>query len=501
MPSQPHAPDGDEYRYIQMLFKDAETTEGSIKSDRDLEISIIQDTPVGPQASEVMETSSQQAIHAQQRVDLSGSGHPMPPYPLQHVKQIIPPSKQPAAPWQQSSSWSSKRGRNAAGLGNGNSFASSSSSRGRSNQAYAFEDMSFDKYSTKSTANCFSAFLFRRKKDSRLNLACSVLPRHSVSLHGAVRESFDDGASDLTAVEVYSNDINWICRTRSVGLCEVHRVIVRGKQMIAKVPKARLPFELSLRAQADILNEAKLISALPSHRNIVQFGGLVNDEIAGQRPVLLTEMVSMTSLADFLQERQALYGEGQWRPNRLVAMGWCLGMERGLAFLHSRQPPLVHADLKPANLILSEDLNNIKIADFGLGSSVDHSEARDPSVWERQRNFGTGTYRYMAPELAERICAPNEQTDVYSSAIIMWEICTGMMAFSHAIHLLADENVRKFLRPPVDRIGWVPLINVIEAAWHQEPARRPTASKICDDLQGLIKQSQTRFQRLRACFL
>ena len=271
--------------------------------------------------------------------------------------------------------------------------------------------------------------------------------------------------------------------------------------MIAKVPKARLPFELSLRAQADIHNEAKLISTIPPHRNIVQFQGFINDELAGQCPVVLTEMVSMISLADFLQERQTLYGEGQWRPNRMVSLGWCLGMEKGLAFLHSRQPPLIHSDLKPANLILSEDLTNIKIADFGLGSSVDHSEARDPSVWERQRNFGTGTYRYMAPELADRACAPNEQTDVYSSAIIVWEICTGMMAFSHAIHLLADENLRKFLRPPVDRIGWMPLINVVEAAWHQEPSRRPTASMICDEFQWLIKQSQTRFQRFRACFL
>ena len=55
-----------------------------------------------------------------------------------------------------------------------------------------------------------------------------------------------------------------------------------------------------------------------------------------------------------------------WRPPHARALRHAAQMFRALEYLHSRVPPMVHRDVKPANLLVSADLETIKLADFGV---------------------------------------------------------------------------------------------------------------------------------------
>ncbi len=91
-----------------------------------------------------------------------------------------------------------------------------------------------------------------------------------------------------------------------------------------------------------------------------------------------------------------------------------LDAARGINYLHTLQPPVLHRDLKSANLLVDSSLRVLKVADFGLART---RELCVPSpVLTGQR----GTFQWMAPEV---IMGHNygEPADVYSFAIIMWE--------------------------------------------------------------------------------
>jgi len=151
------------------------------------------------------------------------------------------------------------------------------------------------------------------------------------------------------------------------------------------------------------------------------------------------------------------------------------GAARGMAYLHSGSPPVLHRDLKSPNLLLDESFT-VKICDFGLSRI-------------KSRNGMTGnlgTVQWMAPEvLANKSYA--EPVDVYSFGIILWELLSGECPHKGMGSVECAQAVYfKKLRPEIP--SWCPprLSTLIESCWHHEPSRRPTFQailKIFDDLQ------------------
>ncbi|KAE9402581.1 kinase-like protein, partial [Gymnopus androsaceus JB14] len=99
----------------------------------------------------------------------------------------------------------------------------------------------------------------------------------------------------------------------------------------------------------------------------------------------------------------------------------------GLEYLHTRNPPVVHGDLKGANILVS-DLGQCRLTDFGLAGMMTTLQTLSSSMG----NGTGGSVRWMALELFDYTTnsRPSTYTDMYSLGCTIYEIVTGSPPFS-----------------------------------------------------------------------
>ncbi|KAM4114496.1 hypothetical protein ACJW30_04G072400 [Castanea mollissima] len=165
----------------------------------------------------------------------------------------------------------------------------------------------------------------------------------------------------------------------------------------------------SKQGNREFVTEIGMISAL-QHPNLVRLYGCC---IEGNQLLLIYEYMENNSLARALFGREEHQLHLDWPTRRKI----CLGIARGLAYLHEESRlKIVHRDIKATNVLLDKDLN-AKISDFGL-AKLDEGE---------QTHISTriaGTIGYMAPEYAMRGYL-TDKADVYSFGVVALEIVSG----------------------------------------------------------------------------
>ncbi|KAL2912658.1 U1 snRNP protein [Polyrhizophydium stewartii] len=160
-----------------------------------------------------------------------------------------------------------------------------------------------------------------------------------------------------------------------------------------------------------------------------------------------------------------------------VRTGLLLGIARGMQYLHERQPPVVHGDLK-ANNVLIDKHGDVLIADFGLALIKESTSA------DTVRRGGA--LRWIAPERYSRGYKPARPYDVFAFAMTALQILTGQAPFSDEPHAEAVAMwIRDGERP--DRPAGIPdaLWSVIVDSWSHDPSQRPSFREIVRRLEGM----------------
>ncbi|NWW92033.1 RIPK2 kinase, partial [Rhynochetos jubatus] len=230
--------------------------------------------------------------------------------------------------------------------------------------------------------------------------------------------------------------------------------------------------------EAEILHKARFTYILP-------ILGICNEpEFLG----IVTEYMTNGSLNQLLHGRD-VYPDIPWCLRFRILYEIALGVN----YLHNMNPPLLHHDLKTQNILLDDEFH-VKIADFGMSKwrVISMSQSRSETSLPEG-----GTIIYMPPEDYN----PSQKTrasvkhDIYSYAIIMWEVMSRKQPFEEVINPLqimysvsqgqrldlSEESLSMDI-PHRDLI-----VRLIESGWAQNPDERPSFLKCLIDLEPVLR--------------
>ncbi|XP_048405589.2 serine/threonine-protein kinase WNK1 isoform X4 [Stegostoma tigrinum] len=156
--------------------------------------------------------------------------------------------------------------------------------------------------------------------------------------------------------------------------------------------------------------EAEMLKGL-QHPNIVRFYDSWESTLKGKKCiVLVTELMTSGTLKTYLKRFKIMKIK--------VLRSWCRQILKGLHFLHTRTPPIIHRDLKCDNIFITGPTGSVKVGDLGLATLKRASFAK--SV--------IGTPEFMAPEMYEE--KYDESVDVYAFGMCMLEMATSEYPYS-----------------------------------------------------------------------
>ncbi len=244
------------------------------------------------------------------------------------------------------------------------------------------------------------------------------------------------------------------------------------------------------RTSADRLEREAKLTSLLNHPNIVT----VHDvgELDG-RPFIVMEFVAGQSL-------YAALLQGRFKPTRVIDIAGQVA--DGLAAAHAAG--VVHRDLKPRNIMLTED-GRAKIVDFGIGKTNQPVPgADDPTIEAGSSDTlkAAGTPGYMSPEQAAGRLI-DFRTDQFALGAIMYEMITGRRAFKRDS---AAQTMAAIIEAEPEPIAALSpetpdgLLTVVERCLAKDPAHRYASTQdLARDLRDLRGTSPDRARRARRC--
>jgi hypothetical protein len=243
----------------------------------------------------------------------------------------------------------------------------------------------------------------------------------------------------------------------------------RGRSVAAK--RFRVAGSISDKLMNLFQREVGLLASL-SHPNVLAYVGTV---VTDTQLMLLTEYVSGGALFDYI---------GRAPPDWPVAdrLRTLDSIAAGMEYLHARHSIVIHRDLKSHNILVEPAADGsaalvCKVCDLGV--------SRLKQVTSTMTTVGTP--QWMSPE-SLRGEKYSEKTDVFSFAIVAWEVMTLKRPFPSVPPLrVANLVAHEGLRLPIPTATPQAIARLIEDCWDERPQRRPSFSQIRARIKAMIK--------------
>ncbi len=219
-----------------------------------------------------------------------------------------------------------------------------------------------------------------------------------------------------------------------------------------------------------------LAAASLSHPNIVNIY-----DVGEENGVyyIVMEYVNGKTLKEYIREKERL----EWEEAVRIAAQICSALK------HAHKNGIVHRDIKPQNILISED-GTVKVADFGIARAVSSA-----TVTIAGANV-MGSVHYFSPEQA-RGGYVDEKSDIYSLGIVLYEMVTGNVPFEGDTAIsVALKHIQERVKPPWELNPSIPksLNDVIEKATEKDQAGRyQTAGEMLRDLQRVLRDPEGNF--------
>ncbi|KAM4121464.1 hypothetical protein ACB094_01G007800 [Castanea mollissima] len=287
--------------------------------------------------------------------------------------------------------------------------------------------------------------------NSCLRIACDT---HSEGINPVLRE--------VAEWEIPWEDLRIGERIGIGSYGEVYRADWNGTEVAVK---KFLDQDFSGDSLVQFKSEVEIMLRL-RHPNVVLFMGAVT---RSPHFSILTEFLPRGSLYRLLH-----------RPNPPIdekrRMWMALDVAKGMNYLHTSHPPIVHRDLKSPNLLVDKNWV-VKVCDFGLSRTKHHTFLSSQST--------AGTPEWMAPEVLRNERA-NEKCDVYSFGIILWELSTLRIPWKglnpmQVVGAVGFQNRRLEIPEEVDPV----VAQIICDCWQTDPDLRPSFSQLMSSLRHL----------------
>jgi len=244
----------------------------------------------------------------------------------------------------------------------------------------------------------------------------------------------------MSGEALLNNRYRLVAQQGSGGMAVIYKAIDEslGRTVAVKVLRPSLTTDPTFIARFQ--NEARSIANL-QHPNIVTVHDVGND---GPTYFIVMEFVEGQDLKKVIRTHGALSIDR--------ALNLSIQICAGLGYAHRAR--LVHADVKPQNILLTRD-EVVKITDFGIAQALSDTQPaqRQSVVW--------GSPHYMPPEQAQGE-KPSAASDVYAIGIVMFEMLTGRLPYIGADQ---KELALAHIREPV------PLVTELNPAVPESLAR------------------------------
>ena len=231
-------------------------------------------------------------------------------------------------------------------------------------------------------------------------------------------------------------------------------------------------------ARQRFLREAQAAAAV-SHDHVVTIHAI---DDGGRMPFLVMEYIAGQSL------QQRIDRTGPLKLAEILRIGKQIAA--GLAAAHAEG--LIHRDVKPANILLENGVERVKITDFGLARAVDEARVTKTGVV-------AGTPEYMSPVQAQGL-AVDHRSDLFSLGCVLYAMCTGRSPFRGestiaVIRRVCDDTPRSVREVNAEIPGW--LAEIVDHLLAKDPNDRlQSASEVHDLLADHIARRAVQAEGL-----